>query len=55
MSIQTYFKPNQKIERDYDKRAYLMVKGIKEGRPDLAGNSVDLKDYDKELAKQGEQ
>jgi len=55
MSIQTYFKPNRKIEIEYDKRAYIMVKGIKEGRADLAGNSVDLKDFDKLLAKQGEQ
>jgi hypothetical protein len=40
---------------NYDKRAYLMIQGIKEGRADLASNSADLRDYDVELAKQGEQ
>jgi hypothetical protein len=53
MSIQ--FKPKQKTEKEYDKRAYLMIRGVKEGKPELASNSLDLKDLDKEMAKEGEQ
>ena len=52
MSIQ--FRPKQKTEREYDKRSYLMIKGIKEGRADLASNSWDLRTLDVEWAKQGE-
>ena len=53
MSIQ--FKPKSSNEKEYDKRAYLMVKGIKEGRADLASNVCDLNDLDKVLAEEGEQ
>jgi hypothetical protein len=52
MSIQ--FEPDRLIEIEYDKRAYFMIRGIKEGRMDLAANSVDLKDLDVKLAEQGE-
>ena len=53
MSVQ--FKPNKKMEKDYDYRTYIMIQGYKQGRADLANNWVDLRDYDKEMAKQGEQ
>ena len=53
--MSTQFRGNSTIEAEYDKRARLMIRGIKEGRPDLAANSYDLKDLDKELAKEGEQ
>jgi hypothetical protein len=53
MSIQ--FKPTQKTEKEYEKRACLMVRGIKEGRADLASNSGDLRLLDMVLAAQGEQ
>jgi hypothetical protein len=53
MSIQ--FKPKPSTESEYEKRSYLMVKGIKEGRADLASNYYDLKDLDKVLAKEGEE
>jgi hypothetical protein len=52
MSIR--FKPNKKLMANYDKRADLMIQGIIERRADLASNSADLRDYDVELAKQGE-
>jgi hypothetical protein len=53
--MSTQFKPKQKTEREYDKRAYLMRRGIIERLPNLAANSGDLKDLDVELAKEGEQ
>ena len=53
--MSTHFKPKQETEKEYDKRAYLMIRGIKEGRLDLALNSQDIRDLDIELAKEGEQ
>jgi hypothetical protein len=52
MSIQ--FKTVLEIEAEYDKRARLMIRGIREGRKDLASNYMDLVDLDAKLAKEGE-
>jgi hypothetical protein len=54
MSILITFRPKSKTEIEYDKRAYLMIRGYKEGKPELSSNSADLRDLDCELAKQGE-
>jgi len=53
--MSTQFQPKQVTEAEYDTRTRLMIRGIKEGRPDLAANSYDLKDLDVVLAKEGEQ
>jgi hypothetical protein len=52
MSIQ--YKPSPKDEEEYDWRTRLMIRGIKDGRVDLAANSGDLKDLDAKMAKEGE-
>ena len=52
MSI--HFKPTIEAEVEYDKKARLYIRGVKEDKRDLRNNIVDLSDLDDSFAKQGE-